>query len=44
MDAESEGIFYRKLEEKEKEWRTNKQHNPGCVTGFYEWFCEHKVD
>lgn len=44
VDAESETMFYQKLEEMKRKWSTKEDDNPSCTTGFYEWFCEHKLE
>ena len=43
VDAKSEEHFYQNLKEKEEQWKNIEEETPGCVTGFYNWFCEHKV-
>ena len=44
VDAESEEIFYKQLEERKVQWDRIEKENPGCVSGFYEWFNEHKCE
>lgn len=44
VDADSEAVFYEKLEEKGGEWKQKEKDNSGCIPGFYGWFCENKVD
>ena len=36
-------IYTKNLEEKDEQWKIIEEESPGCITGFYNWFCEHKV-
>lgn len=44
VDAESEEIFYQKLEEKKVLWEEKEKEHPDCSTGFYDWFCQHPCE
>ena len=44
VDAESETVFYQKLEDFKGYVENKESENRGCQTGFYDWFCNNKVD
>ena len=44
VDAESESAFYVQLEDFKNSIATKEIENPGASKGFFEWFCQHKVD
>ena len=44
VDAESEEVFYQKLEEKKLLWEKTEKEHPGCSTGFYDRFCQHQCE
>ena len=44
VDAESETVFYQKLEDFKGYVENKESENHGCQTGFYDWFCNNKVD
>ena len=44
VDAESKEVFYKQLEDKKEQWDGIEKEHPGCVSGFYEWFYEHKCE
>ena len=44
VDAESESLFYEKLNDFSCKMADKEKENPGSVPGFYEWLCQYKVD
>lgn len=44
VDAESEEVFYQRLEEKKLLWEQIEKENPGCSVGFYDWFCQYQCE
>ena len=44
VDAESESLFYEKLDDFSCKMADKEKENPGSVSGFYEWLCQYKVD
>ena len=44
VDAESESVFYEKLEEFKDKMNAKEEENIGSRAGFYDWFCRYKVD
>ena len=44
VDAESEEVFYQRLEEKRLLWEKKEKEHPGCSTGFYDRFCQYQCE
>ena len=44
VDAQSEEVFYEKLEQKQVQWKKREEECTGCSTGFYDWFCQYQCD
>lgn len=44
VDAESESVFYQKLEVFKSKMATKEKENPGSCSGFYDWLVQYKVD
>ena len=44
VDAESASLFYDKVEEFKSKMIKKEKKNPDARPGFYDWFCQHKVE
>ena len=44
MDAEDGASFYQMLDELEAKWKEKEEETLGCLPGFHDLFCLHKVD